>query len=74
MANILVVDDEESIGEVVELNLTLEGHRVKRFTSAEKAMEEFNRPGVKFDIAILDYYAAGYQRHISVRIHTCQGQ
>ena len=50
MANILVVDDEESIGEVVELNLTLEGHRVKRFTSAEKAMEEFNRPGVKFDI------------------------
>lgn len=29
MANILVVDDEESIGEVVELNLTLEGHRVK---------------------------------------------
>ena len=47
MANILVVDDEESIGEVVELNLTLEGHRVKRFTSAEKAMEEFNRPGVK---------------------------
>lgn len=59
MANILVVDDEESIGEVVELNLTLEGHRVKRFTSAEKAMEEFNRPGVKFDIAILDIMLPG---------------
>ena len=37
MARILLVEDEDSIGEVIELNLTLAGHSVVRVSSAEAA-------------------------------------
>ena len=39
MARILVVEDEESIGEVIDLNLSLAGHSVVHVTSAERALD-----------------------------------
>lgn len=58
MAKILIVEDENNIGEMVELNLKMAQHTVTRFTNAENAMEAINS-GEKFDIAILDIMLPG---------------
>lgn len=59
MARILVVEDEENIGEVIELNLTMAGHSVTRRTSAEQAMELWDTGDAAFDIALLDIMLPG---------------
>lgn len=59
MAKILVVDDEESIGEVVEFNLALSGHTVQRFTDAESAKAVFDAGLADYDLAILDIMLPG---------------
>ena len=54
MARILVVEDEDSIGEVIELNLALAGHSVVRVSSAEAAQDIWGGGDTAFDIALLD--------------------
>lgn len=58
MSMILIVEDENSIGEIVELNLKLAQHNVARVTSAEEALELIN-DGRYFDVAILDIMLPG---------------
>ena len=58
MARILVVEDEDNIGEVIELNLTMAGHSVVRRTSAEDA-RTLTDSGEQFDIALLDIMLPG---------------
>lgn len=53
MSMILIVEDENSIGEIVELNLKLANHNTTRVTTAEEALELINN-GRSFDVAILD--------------------
>lgn len=59
MARILVVEDEENIGEVIELNLSMAGHSVVRRTSAEQAQEIWDGGDTDFDIALLDIMLPG---------------
>ena len=59
MAKILVVEDEEGIGEVIELNFSLSGHKVTRYTSAEQAKSVYENGTADFDIAILDIMLPG---------------
>ena len=59
MARILVVEDEESIGEVIELNLSLAGHSVVHVTSAERAQDLWDSGDKNFDIALLDIMLPG---------------
>ena len=58
MSMILIVEDENSIGEIVELNLKLAQHSTIRVTTAEEALELI-ASGRKFDIAILDIMLPG---------------
>ena len=58
MSMILIVEDENSIGEIVELNLKLANHNVTRVTTAEEALELINN-GSSFDVAILDIMLPG---------------
>ncbi len=58
MYRILVVEDEESIGEVIEINLKIAGYDVVRVSSGEKAKFLIDS-GEKFDIAILDIMLPG---------------
>lgn len=58
MSMILIVEDENSIGEIVELNLKLANHNVTRVTTAEEALELINN-GRSFDVAILDIMLPG---------------
>lgn len=58
MAMILVVEDENSIGEIVELNLRLAQHSVARVSTAEEALEMINSKQY-FDIAVLDIMLPG---------------
>ncbi|MBQ7283912.1 MAG: response regulator transcription factor [Oscillospiraceae bacterium] len=58
MSMILIVEDENSIGEIVELNLKLAQHSTTRVTTAEEAMELINS-GRHFDVAILDIMLPG---------------
>ena len=58
MSMILIVEDENSIGEIVELNLKLANHSTTRVTTAEEALELINN-GRNFDIAILDIMLPG---------------
>ena len=58
MSMILIVEDENSIGEIVELNLKLANHNTTRVTTAEEAIELINN-GRKFDVAILDIMLPG---------------
>ena len=53
MAEILIVEDEISIGEIVEINIKMAHHNVTRVTNAEDAMALVN-DGRQFDVAILD--------------------
>ena len=59
MARILVVEDEESIGEVIDLNLSLAGHSVVHVTSAERAQDLWDSGDKNFDIALLDIMLPG---------------
>ena len=59
MARILVVEDEESIGEVIDLNLSLAGHSVVHVTSAERAQHLWDNGDKNFDIALLDIMLPG---------------
>lgn len=59
MAKILVVEDEESIGEIIEINLTLAGHDITRLGSAEQAQTIFENGDGEFDIAVLDIMLPG---------------
>ena len=59
MARILVVEDEESIGEVIDLNLSLAGHSVVHVTSAERAQDLWDNGDKNFDIALLDIMLPG---------------
>ena len=58
MAEILIVEDELSIGEIVEINLKMAHHNVTRVTNAEDAITLINE-GKKFDAAILDIMLPG---------------
>ena len=58
MAEILIVEDEISIGEIVEINIKMAHHNVTRVTNAEDAMALVN-DGRQFDIAILDIMLPG---------------
>ena len=58
MSMILIVEDENSIGEIVELNLKLAQHDVTRVTTAEQALALIEA-GKKFDIAVLDIMLPG---------------
>ncbi len=58
MSKILVVEDENNIGEIVEINLKLAHHTVTRVTSAEAALEVIDQ-GEKFDVAMLDIMLPG---------------
>ena len=59
MARILVVEDEDNIGEVIELNLALAGHSVIRVSSGEAAVDIVNSDDKGFDIALLDIMLPG---------------
>ena len=59
MARILVVEDEENIGEVIELNLTMAGHSVTRRSDAEQAQILWDSRENDFDIALLDIMLPG---------------
>jgi len=59
MARILVVEDEDSIGEVIEINLTMAGHSVVRLGSAEQAKLMLDRGDDDFDVAVLDIMLPG---------------
>ena len=57
MAHVLVVDDEEPIGELVALHLSFEGHTSDRFTDGVAALDAARtRP---YDLAILDVMLPG---------------
>ena len=58
MLDILIVEDENNIGEIVEINLRMAGHNVARVTSAEQAIALVDT-GAKFDMAILDIMLPG---------------
>ena len=58
MAEILIVEDEISIGEIVEINLKMAHHNVTRVTNAEDATTLINA-GRDFNIAILDIMLPG---------------
>lgn len=58
MAEILIVEDEISIGEIVEINLKMAHHDVTRVTNAEDALTLING-GRRFDVAILDIMLPG---------------
>lgn len=53
MSKILLIEDEESLNEVVTLNLTMEGYEVKAISSGKEAMELANQLD-EFDLIILD--------------------
>ena len=59
MARILLVEDEDSIGEVVQLNLSLSGHNVVRVSSAEAAQDIWEGGDKDFDIMLLDIMLPG---------------
>ena len=53
MAKICVVEDENSLGEMVRLNLELESHDVELIEDGAEALQLFKRP-FDFDLVILD--------------------
>jgi len=64
---ILIVEDEESISEVMKLNLSMQGYRVQCVTSAEQALR---LPIEQFDLLLLDVMMEemdGYQLAREIR-------
>ena len=58
MARILIVEDEDSIAELVEFNLRKNGFDCARVDSGEKALKLFEK-GEQFDLILLDLMLAG---------------
>ncbi len=58
MRRVLVVEDEESIRDLIALNLRTEGYEVLEADSAEKGLDLLNRNG-RCDAAILDVMLPG---------------
>ena len=58
MSRILIVEDENNIGEIVEYNIEMAFHQATRVTSAEAALELLEA-GEQFDVAILDIMLPG---------------
>ena len=59
MKKILVVEDEDSIRELIVLNLQMADFEVSEASSAEQALEIFNAAPESFDCAILDIMLPG---------------
>ena len=58
MRKILLVEDEDSIREVIALNLRMAGYEVSEASSAEQALA-LMAGGVRFDVAVLDIMLPG---------------
>ena len=54
-ASIYIVDDEEMIGEVVEVILDLEGYRPRFFQNPLEALEAFTSADPKPDLLLTDF-------------------
>ena len=50
--SLLVVEDEEKIARLLEIELEIEGYKVKRCSNGMQALEEFR--GAKWDLVLLD--------------------
>lgn len=59
MKKILVVEDENSIRELIVLNLEMAEYAVEQAASAEEALEKFNAEPEGFNCAILDIMLPG---------------
>lgn len=55
---ILIIEDEESIGELIEFNVEKSGYKCSRVDSAEKALARLEK-GERFDIILLDLMLTG---------------
>ena len=66
MAHILVVDDERSICELLEITFRKDGHRVEVVTNGEAARRRLVS-GI-FDIVISDIRLPGHQRRRSAGV------
>lgn len=56
--HILIIEDEESIGELIEFNLAKNGYKCTRTDAAEKALKMFDG-GSRFDLILLDLMLTG---------------
>lgn len=59
MKTILVVEDENSIRDFVVINLQRAGYDVTDVASGEEAVEEYQKRGGNFDVALLDIMMPG---------------
>lgn len=59
MRKILVCEDEDSIREVIVLNLVRVGYEVTDVASGEEALKAFDENGGLFDVALLDIMMPG---------------
>jgi Response regulators consisting of a CheY-like receiver domain and a winged-helix DNA-binding domain len=59
MSRILIVEDEESIREMISLNLRMSGYSTAEAGSAERALDLIKGAEEPFDIAILDVMLPG---------------
>lgn len=59
MARILLVEDEDSIAEMIGYNLDMAGHTFVRFSAAEDALDRWTKGDENFDIALLDIMLPG---------------
>ena len=59
MKRLLVVEDEYSIRDLLNLNLTRVGYTVDAVESAEKAIEIFSHDPERFDVAVIDIMLPG---------------
>ena len=55
---ILIIEDEESIGELIEFNVEKSGYKCSRVDSAEKALARLEK-GERFDLILLDLMLTG---------------
>lgn len=58
MQRICVVEDEESLAEMIRLNLELEGYKVDHFSNGIKARETFQKQ-INYDLILLDVMLPG---------------
>ena len=55
---ILIIEDDDSIGELIEFNVRKNGYKSERVDSGEKALELLEKGG-EFDLILLDLMLAG---------------
>lgn len=58
MQRICLVEDENSLAEMIKMNLELEGHEIVNFNNGLKALDHL-RSGTHFDLIILDVMLPG---------------